>query len=425
MSEISGGNPRTWWQKILGYLLDVAFHPGWGRRILVAASLTLFLWALFILRGGKDYREDPSLLAPRTASMYVETRAVDEFFNEVAAWPLWNTKRRYDGQDIWGNKLLGDVAGQLGGKVGGLGTRLPMNWLTKAKRAAFCMDDGDTPGEATWALYLHIETPAGTLAEMAVEPGLVLEMLRETTRGSRDMTLYSLTGNGDGKIYFAILGPWLIVSPHDKLPSFALDGVKKPAHSLGRSEILPDWERGKDLRGMYDPSRVSIFSLPWPGEVIRTWVSSDARQTFLVSVEKDGGVAIRLSGGVVSETIAGGKIWRVLKFIVVILGFLGIFLIAAVLLIIVNWGGWLKIAAVRAGITPADSPAPVSPSHAFLEDSGLAERLEESGMQNSPEKPAHTSEALETSGSDSPHSEPGSSFSPADMPGGNPWDGHP
>lgn len=414
MADNSSGTNRTWWQAILGTILNVAFNPGWGRRILIAVSLALILTALYIVRSGQDYREDPSLLVPRTVAMYIEAKSIGPLFNDVASWPLWSEKRRFDGQDVWSNKLLGDVAGLLGSEVGGLGTRLPMNWLTKSNRAALCIDDGDKPGEKTWALFLSVQAPATVLAEMSVEPGLEVETIRDGSKSSRGEALYAITGNGGGTIYFGTLGPWLIVSSHDKLPLFALDSLKKPGYSLGRSKMLPDWQRGKDIRGLYDPSRISIFSLPWPGELVRGWIAPDARQAFIAGVEGDGTLELRLGGAVLGDSAIGGKLASFIEFLLIVLGFLALLFMLLTFLVMINWAGWLKIAAIRAGITPAESPVPVAPSKAFLEDAGVMTE-ERGGESGAPVDHLPTAAPTEST---TDAAEP---FSADSMPKNNPW----
>lgn len=393
MADNSGGAKRTWSQALLGRLLDAALTPGWGRRILVAVSAALVLIALCVMRRGPDYREDPSLLVPRSARLYLETRRLDVLLTETASWPLWNGQRRFTGGDLWNNKLLGDLAGGLGAGVGGLGTRLPMNWLTKTARAAWCVDDGDLPDATAWALYLDMKTPVQALAEITVEPGLEIETLREGGRGSGEQGVYALSGAGSGTVYFGVIGPWLIISSSDKLPSYALDSARKPAFSLGRSGILPAWRRGQDIRGMYDPSRAALFAIPVSSDTIGGWIVPETRRALTVAVEEDGAVALHLDSAVMTERGIGDRLRSALKVVLVVLGLLGLGVILAVAAIIVGWTGWLKAAAIRAGVVPAKEPAPVIPSPAFLEDSGSASRA---ATEDATPEPEHEPEAQPT-----------------------------
>lgn len=370
MSATPDDKRQPWWMKVTGGVLATAAQPGWGRRLLLAVSIVLIVLALYVLRKGADYRENPSVLVPRTARMYLETRDVETLFNDIASWPLWVDKRRFSGEDTRDNKLLSDTAGRLGSRVGGLGTRLPMNWLAGATRAAFCLEDGDAEDEVCWALYLHLDKPSDILKDLAVEPGLTLETVRKPAKGGADQGLYYLIGGDEGELCFGVLGPWLIVSSDDKLPNFAIDSLRKPALTLGYARLLPEWKRGRTVRGIYDPSRTPLFDSFWRTAETAGWLAPDARQAFSGTVTRDGGLDLAIVGARLEEDTRSGGIWPVIRFAIVVLGLIGLAVVAVTVLFMLNWAGWLKLAARRAGVSPKAAPAGTTPSPAFLEDSG-------------------------------------------------------
>ncbi|MCC8191049.1 MAG: hypothetical protein LIP77_10525 [Planctomycetes bacterium] len=369
MAKYSGDAVMAWCRKkagwLFGALVGLASTKGWRRWALLALSLMVFAFALCFLFGGPSYEKDPSALVPRSAGLYAETRDMDAMLRTVSAWGLWRDERRttIDGQ--W-SQLQVDVAGAIGDNVAGLGTRLPLAWLTNSKNAAWVVAGGDEEPES-WALFLHLESPADELSAMAVEPGLQLTELA----GTRTDGVFSLSGEGNGQLFFGVIGPWLIVSSSDVLPFFAFEGRKKPALSLANSRILDPWTWGMVLRAVVDPNRADV--LPRLGRALGTpeWIAPDARLAVKSSkLEKGGRAVFSVASRRLGQPSHHGFLRWLGRLIWVVLGVTALAAIAMTLLCMIGWSAWLKAAAIRAGIRHAPQPAAPEPSPAFVEDIG-------------------------------------------------------
>lgn len=352
-------------KKVVGNrLYAIMFQPGWPRWVLLAASVLVFLLVVCALSGGKDYREDPSALVPRSSQVYVETQDLDALLKNVAAWNLWKPDRRAKG-DEQRNQLQVDLAGLIGDQVAGLGTRLPLLWLVGAKQAAYCVNKDDQ-GVESWALLLRIADTSDIISDIGVEPGMNVELVK----GAKDRGVFKLTGTGAGELYFGVLAPWLIVSSQSTLPEFALESSRRPAFSLSRADMLGDWRRGVVVRGLVNPVYRAEQSRASAQDIIGGWLNPDVRVNFTSKIGRRG-LETTFDANQLSERARGGGLWPLFTVLLAILGLIALALAVATALVMIGWGGWLKARAVRAGIAPAGGPAAVTPSAAFREDSGV------------------------------------------------------
>lgn len=371
MTENAGGK-RSFKQILGGWFYGILFKPGWPRWAMLAVVAVLFMLAALGLTGGTDYREDPSALVPRSAQSYVETNNLDHLLRNVGAWRLWDEKRRRPNTEQY-NQLHVDIAGLLGERVQGLGTRL-ISILASTARAAYCVNQDEQGGES-WALFMQLEDPNSILNDLAVEQNMNLEVVE----GTKDNGVLKLTGSGDGELYFGVVKPWLIISSADILPKFALGSARRPTHSMANSGILPKWKRGNSLRGVYNPAfhadktNLSAYS------IITGWMAPEMRINFTSSFRN--GLETTFNAGMLSEKARGGGLWPLFWVLLLLLALICLVLAFVIILVMVGWGGWLKTTAMRAGISPAKEPGAVDPSEAFKEDAGIAVQHEAKSVQ--------------------------------------------
>lgn len=348
-----------------GTLYSLIFQPGWPRWVLLAVAALVFILVALALSGGTSYRDDPSVLVPRSSQVYMETRDLDSLLRTVAAWKVWKPERRAKG-DEQRNQLQVDIASLIGDQVAGLGTRLPLLWLIEAKQAAYCINQDDQ-GQESWALILRADDSAEVMADIGVEPGMQVE----TVKGNADQGVFKLTGTGAGELYFGVVKPWLIISSQSTLPEFALESTRRPAFSMSRSGLLPNWRRGVVVRGVTNPVyRAERANSPAYG-ILTNWMDPDVRVNFTSKIGSKG-LETTFDADQLSERVRGGGLWPLFAVLLVIIGLVALAIVFAVILAMVGWGGWLKTAAMRAGVTPAKAPRPTEPSAAFIEDSGAA-----------------------------------------------------
>lgn len=380
MAAKSGDGGKSWRQRALTWLYGIASTPGWRRRLTLAAAAILFVVALLALRGGVDFRVDPSALIPRSVSTYMETRDLGKTLETIGSWRVWTPERQESP-----SQLKVDLAGILGNLAPGLGTRQPLSWLSGADRAAFAFTEGEGGGGRSWAVYLNIPEPEKALKEFSVEPDLTLARLDGAE-------VFSLSGKGGGRLFFSVVSPWLVVSSDALLPTFALNSVRQPAFSLSGSGILPDWRRGVTVRGMCTPGMNAGALFTFPFAFPADWVNPEARMTFTGRLSADGGADAVFLAKVLSEDVNRGGARAVFMLLFAFLGLLGLVIVAVILLTIIGWGGWIKAAALRAGAVPADAPAEVEPSAAFAADSGAQAEAEIVSVEPSGEIPPETND---------------------------------
>lgn len=374
MAEETSDKKRPMHIVAASWLLGLLSRPGWPRRVVLAAAIVIFLVIMAVFFSGTDYKNDPAALATKYASFFIETRDTDLLLKNVGSWKLWSPARRAQAGDKR-NQTQESVADSLGNKVSGLGTRLPLSWLTSAKMSAFALAEGEQDtgkaggkdagkeGEKSWILFLQVPNPASAIDEIKLERTLKLDPIP----GSN--ALYELSGTGDGKLVLGAMAPWLMISSDVKLPKFAQGIKSRPSQSLAGAGLLPDWKRNMSVRGMADPAYLAgrhdlsplLFGLA-------TWIEPKARLGFTARVDSEGGVETVSSIGMLSEQSGGGGAWPLIAFLLFVLALFCLLVVLATLLLIIGWGGWLKAAAARAGIVPARDPAQVEPSPAFKED---------------------------------------------------------
>lgn len=366
MTASSDSMVKRAFKKMGGWLYSLMVRPGWTRLFMLAAAIILFLVLFFLAWPSVDYRRDPSALAPRSAFLYAETRDLANLFAESGTWPLWTRERRLPTGEPW-TQLQVDFAGMVGRRVEGLGTRLPLSWLNASKMAAVCLAPGDNDGETSWALYLDFPAYEAALAEMRVEPDLLLNPVPGIAG------VYELSSKKSaGKLYFGVKAPWFVISSHAKLPQFAVGSAERPSFSLAYAGIVPGWPRGAALRGCVDPSRILADAASAPlKSALETWLAPDARIGFSYRINDDGGMTASYQVHFLSEQIAGGGIWPLVRLLLGLAAILVLGLIGAIILCMIGWGGWLKFLAVRSGVVPASAPAQPTLSEAFREDAGM------------------------------------------------------
>lgn len=395
MAEESGGGKRTLWGRVGMWLYSVAIRPGWPRRILLAAAVIIFILCVIAVRSGIDYRRDPSALVPRSARVFLETREIGPLLTNVGDWKIWRDDKRVTSGSEW---LQVGLATHVGGKVTGLGTRLPLLWLNGAHKAAFAMVESDNGPAPSWALYLETPNASAVVRDIGIEAGLKLENAREA-----GPNIYTLTGYGEGRLILGVVEPWLIISSDTKLPKFAVENAGRTGFSIARADVLPDWRRDTSVRGVVDPAYAAEHSelsklLPTMGG----WLEPQARVGVSVGVRDDGKVSVALATGLMADKASGGGIWTLLRFILGIVAILCLILVALILLVMIGWGGWLRFAAAKAGIAPAKEPEAVEPSPAFKEDAGGA-----STPAALPAPPTDSAPVSGDSDDDHPADEPG------------------
>lgn len=395
MAEESGGGKRSVWGKIGMWLYAVATKPGWPRRILLAAIAVVFVLCVAAVRGGIDYRRDPSALVPRSARVFLETREIGQLLTNMGDWKIWRDERRAASGADW---LQVGLAASVGEKVSGLGTRLPLLWLNGAHKAAFAMIESDGGPAPSWALYLEIPSPAGAVRDIGIESGLKLESAREA-----GANVYHLTGYGGGSLVIGIVEPWLILSSDVKLPKFAVENAGRTGFSVARSEILPDWRRDTSVRGVLDPVYAAEHSelmklLPTAGG----WLEPQSRVGLSVGVREGGRVNASFVTGIMADRAAGGGMWTLVRLILGIVAIACLALVAVILLVMIGWGGWLRVAASKAGIEPAKGPENAEPSAAFKEDAGGAVSAARSSSSDSDINSSKINDSEETHPADEP-----------------------
>ncbi len=378
-------------RKLGGWVYNLIFQAGWPRWVLLAAAVLLCLVAALAWCGGTDYREDPSALVPRSVEVYAETRNLGALLKRVGGWKLWAREDGPIAEDSW-TQLHRDLADIIGDQIDGLGRRQPLMWLSTAGKAAYCVSPADQPaqtakagegaataektppaattptpeasGGETWELLLEVPDPANVLSELGVEKNLNLQ--------KSDDGIYTLTGRGEGKLHFAVVGPWLVVSSGDKLPKFAQESLKKPQFALARSELLSPWRRSVGVRGLFNPAyradaiKDSVYSK------VAGWMAPDVRLNFTGRLNDSGGIDMHYNAGKLSDRIGGGGLWPLFLLLLTLLGIVALAVIVAILCSVLGYSGWLKALAWKAGIRPASGPAKVDSSAAFKADVGGA-----------------------------------------------------
>lgn len=365
MADAPGEKNRSMKQRIGGWLYRTISQRGWPRRVLALVALVIILLAGFILRTGSGYREDPSSLVPRRVSLYVEAKQLGTFLNSMGTWRLWTKERLNDNVENW-SSLQQDINDILIGKITGLSTR-PRKWLSSSNRAAFCIGSQEDGTTESWALYFNVTTPSEILDDIAAEPGVTMEKLD----GARENSVHQMTDREGRRLFLGAVGQWLIISSDEWLPMYAFDSSRRPSSSLVSSGMLPEWSSKAAIRGLYDPERKALsFSVAGFSQ-FTNWLAPDVRVCFTAKMLKNGGMESTFNTVEFNEKDSVGGMWPILAVILVILAILGICIILAILLTMIGLGGWIKAAAIRAGVAPAKKPVPVEPSPAFKEDVGL------------------------------------------------------
>lgn len=375
---------KAWWKRWAGTLFGWIIDKGWKQWALLVVALVFVIWALGVWRGGVDYTKDPSALVPRSAHLYLETRDLDSLLKIAGNWPLWTNDRRNADDERW-NRLQEDMADALSRRVAGLGRRLPLNWLSGTQATALSVSDNENGTGYTWALYLHLQNPQDIISEIAVEAGVTLE----NVKGDKNEGVYALTSTAPAKVYLGALGPWLIISSDSKLPFFALDGYRKPALTLARSNIIPQWSRSQSFRGMANPAHFPTLLGDGKLAPFKEWMSPDSRLSFSATLKNSDSVKAEFTFNRLSDQIAGG-LWPLLDFVILVVGAFA-FLLLLLIVFAMFKGSMLKAGAIKAGIVPAPAPEKVEPSAAFVEDAGGAPALSshDDGVKHSPEGGEH------------------------------------
>ncbi|MDR1613163.1 MAG: hypothetical protein LBT97_10355 [Planctomycetota bacterium] len=340
-------------------------RPGWRRWTILAAAALLFIILLAFLRDRIDYRRDPSALVPKGVSAFVETRRLDDLLEKAGEWPLWGDERRVSGAGQWSH-LQALLAELIGGKVHGLGSQLPLSWFAGARRAAVAWIEGGDGLPATWALYLDVPNAVGALGELRNEPGVT------ATPYEGRPHFFSVSGPDRRSLAVRAFDLWLIVSTDPELPLFAGESRGRAGQSLAATGILPEWRNEFSVRGIVNP-RVLVRLFPESAIASTSgWMRDDMRRVFAANIDREGGVDIKSRYAPVAAAAGGNMIWSFLKLALWLVAVLCLLLVAAILLVMLGWSGWLKALALRAGIAAADAPAAVAPSAAFREDAGVS-----------------------------------------------------
>lgn len=368
MAEHPEVKRRSLKQIVRGGLYNAVFQPGLSRWLLLAVAAFIFMLSALYLTSSVDFREDPSALVPRSADAYVETRNLGTLLKNVAAWKIWRPEHRATGQEVHSTDLEKEVAAVISRQVPGLPITTPLRWMTESTGAALCVSaEGEASSVASWALYLRLDDAASALNDIEIEPGMKLEL----GKGTRDNGVFLLTGPGGGRLSIGVIAPWLILSADDKLADFALEAKRRPSQSLAGTKIVPRWKRGAAVRGVVNPSYRPIVGETLGGPFVSNWFASDARMVFTAKSGRSGEVETAFSVVALNDRVGGGGFWPFFFIIGLVLAILSLAVILAVLLAMLGWGGWLKIAAAKAGIVPAAKPEQVVPSAAFQHDSGM------------------------------------------------------
>lgn len=365
MTAISGGKGSKM-QRVKEWLYRVASRPGWRRWALLAATVVVFLIAAILLCGGTDYREDPSALVPRSIQSYVETTNLEQLLRNAGSWRFWDAERRHTKEQYNHNQIQVDIAGLLGERVNGLGTRL-LRHVVSTERAAYCVNhDEETGTGESWALFMQFPDPVSAIAEFSAEQSMNVEVIAGTRN---DNGVFKLTDNGNGVLFFGVVKPWFIISSAEILPKYAFENIKYRSLSLAGSEILPKWKHGKILRGVYNPSYHSDGTKLSAYNIITGWMAPETRINFIGSLKN--GLETTINAGTLTDKPKGNGLWPLAWILLLLLALICLVLFFAVVLVMIGWGGWLKTSAIRAGITPMAAPANVEPSEAFKEDAGM------------------------------------------------------
>jgi hypothetical protein len=258
-----------------------------------------------------------------------------------------------------------------GEKAPELGVRLPLRWLAESGRLAMAIEaNGPEDG---WLILLDPPNPSGLLAELKLEPGLKLEVETEAEDGIN----YRLYGSDGSPLHLTVIGPWLAVSNFAQATAFARESWDNPDFSLANSGLIPEWRRGAELRGAVNPTRLAQSA---PGTIwakAAEWLSPEARLAFTAGLDSSGNMETRLESRLFSGEIRGGGVWPLVRLLAVLAGAACLLLIVGIAMAALGMGAWLKILALKAGLTLAPAPLPVKPSAAFREDAGLEDEAEE------------------------------------------------
>lgn len=351
---------------MFSWLIGNVFRPGWRRWLIFVIALAVFLILVSFLRGGVDYKRDPAALVSRNALFYVEAKNIDAAMRNAGMWSLWNEERRAAGDEQW-NHIQALLAGAISDKVHGLGSRLPLGWLTTSDAAALAVLEPVTNGQNAWILLVKVPNPQTSIKELRQEPGVTVSPYREANN------LFEITGNDNSVLSVATVGPWLVVSSSFEPLLFATEAVRRPGVSLSSSLTLPNWRGDGAVRGMLDPKfALADATATAPMARLVGWMEKDSRFVFSVKSDKESHLQVDGAFAKLGETKSDTWIWASIKFILKIVALLCLLLAAAIILVMLGWGGWLKALAVKTGIHPADKPKDVEPSAAFKEDAGVA-----------------------------------------------------
>lgn len=350
---------------ISAWLFEAIFHSGWRRRILFIVAVVLFLVLACALRDGVDFKGDPSALVARDATVFLETRELGALLKNAAMLPFWVDERRASGDEQW-NHIQVSLAGMLGERVNGFGSQVPLSWIEGARRAALAVSAGDGPGAGYWTVFFELPSPATALRELRQEPGVTIAKLDE-----RNENIVEIAGNDDSKLIVGAVGPWLAVSSAPDGILFAADAVRRPALTLAAAGILPKWSRDAGVRGVYYPALALSGSANQHLARLAGWIRPDSRFAFTASVDASGVERINTEHRFLGEARGGNWFWSLVKLILGLVALLCLALAVAIIAAMLGWGGWLKVAAARAGIKPAGQPFSVRPSQAFKQDTGM------------------------------------------------------
>lgn len=409
MADDPSGKKRSLKQRIGGWIYGSVSRGGWSRFVLFIVALIILILAVMFLRAGSGYREEPSSLVPRRASFYIEARQLGTFLNGMGTLKIWTKERLEDNVDGW-SSLQQDINDILIGKISGLSTR-PRKWLSSPNRAAFCIDSEEDGSGQSWAMYFNVETPSEVLADIAAEPGVVMEKIESV----REDSVHKMTDRDGRQLYLGAVGPWLIISSDANLPDYALKALRKPSLALVGSGMLPDWSgKGAAVRGLYDPERRALSFTIAGFSQFSSWLVPDMRVTFTGKLLKNGGMETTLNSVTYNERGSSGGMWPVFAVILVIIGLACLCIILAIILCVIGLGGWIKAAAIRAGVLPAKKPEPVEPSPAFKEDAGLIANSEQADENRNESTESQEASLPNDSLSDVPSTEIESANTPLD-----------
>lgn len=161
------------------WLFGNVFQAGWRRWFILVAAVFIFLVLVAFLRDRVDYQSEPSAMVARDAVFYVETRDLPGIMRNLAMWPLWTEERRAEG-DEQTNHVQAVAAAALGDKVHGLGSRLPLSWLSVKGVGALALIAGEPGDSPMWVLFFQPPDPKTAIRELRQEPGITLNKYRET-----------------------------------------------------------------------------------------------------------------------------------------------------------------------------------------------------------------------------------------------------